>query len=85
MSLIEMEVYCKECGFSYVDEKDIPADQEVLKVNCQCGKVMIFHRCQASGYSKMKVREVHAHEIEDRKKLKPRTRTHAKTTTRKVE
>lgn len=86
MSLILMETYCTGCSFSYVDKEDVPEDEEVIQIWCDCGKITILHKCKSDGkYREMKIRDVHAHEIDDRKKLKSRTRTHAKTVQRKVE
>ena len=74
MPLILMEKYCVNCGFSYVDDEDIPEDEDVIQIICDCDKIHVYHRCKDKEtgktitYSPMKVREVHAHEIEERKK-----------------
>ena len=56
--IIKMEVYCLECSFKYKDENQIPEDEEVLKIQCGCGKLIIIHRCEKNKYSRMSVREV---------------------------
>jgi len=67
MALKVMQVYCKNCGFSYVDENTIPEDQEVFVIECDCGKITAYHRCKQGKYSKMSVKLLDVHEIEDRK------------------
>ena len=70
MAFIVMEVYCTECSFSYVDVDEIPDNEDVIQIKCDCGKFHILHRCKDGKYSKMSVRDVSYSEYEERKKAR---------------
>ena len=61
------EKYCKKCGYVYTNKDDVPDDEDVIMLGCDCGKIHILHRCKNGTYNEMGVREVHAHEHDDHK------------------
>ena len=68
MALKFFEKYCKRCGYVFLNDTDVPDDEDVLMIGCDnCDSIKYIHRCKDGTYAEMGIREVHAHEHDDNK------------------